>query len=127
MFGKFETLDTPFKMYGADVGPTLAGEKLAAHHGVTVCVETLRRWMIAFHHFRDRDDFEVDIVLERAGRRSPASRSRRGATVTAADFRGLRKLRERAGARFVCGVVLYGGVLYGGGLYAVPVRAPWET
>jgi hypothetical protein len=30
----------------ADFGPTLAGEKLAAHHGVVVCVETLRQWMI---------------------------------------------------------------------------------
>jgi hypothetical protein len=30
----------------ADFGPTLAGEKLAAHHGVAVCVETLHQWMI---------------------------------------------------------------------------------
>jgi hypothetical protein len=30
----------------ADFGPTLAGEKLAALHGVAVCVETLRQWMI---------------------------------------------------------------------------------
>jgi len=30
----------------ADFGPTLAGEKLASHHGVAVCVETLRQWMI---------------------------------------------------------------------------------
>jgi hypothetical protein len=30
----------------ADFGPTLAGEKLAEQHGVAVCVETLRQWMI---------------------------------------------------------------------------------
>jgi len=30
----------------ADFGPTLAAEKLAEQHGVAVCVETLRQWMI---------------------------------------------------------------------------------
>ena len=52
------------------------------------------------------------------------------ATVTAADFRGLRKLKEAAGARFAGGVVLYDGdvsVGFGDSLYAVPVRALWET
>ena len=52
------------------------------------------------------------------------------ATVTAADFRGLRKLKEAAGARFLGGVVLYDGdmsVGFGDSLYAVPVRALWEA
>jgi hypothetical protein len=31
----------------ADFGPTLAGEKLGAQHGVAVSTETLRQWMIA--------------------------------------------------------------------------------
>ena len=31
----------------SDFGPTLACEKLAAHHGHRLCVETLRQWMIA--------------------------------------------------------------------------------
>jgi transposase len=31
----------------ADFGPTLALEKLQQHHGVTVSVETLRKWMVA--------------------------------------------------------------------------------
>ncbi len=49
--------------------------------------------------------------------------------MTAADFRGLRKLREAAGKRFAIGVVLYDGeasVSFGDGLYAVPIRALWE-
>jgi transposase len=29
----------------ADFGPTFAGEKLAAHHGIAVSTETLRQWM----------------------------------------------------------------------------------
>lgn len=31
----------------ADFGPTLAAEKLLKQHGVAVCVETLRQWMIS--------------------------------------------------------------------------------
>jgi hypothetical protein len=52
------------------------------------------------------------------------------ATVGDADFRGLRKLRDAAGKRFACGVVLYDGTAAGkfdDGLFAVPIRALWET
>jgi len=51
------------------------------------------------------------------------------ATVTASDFRGLRKLREAARKRFAAGIVLYDGeasVRFGEGLSAVPIRALWE-
>ncbi|HWQ37434.1 MAG TPA: hypothetical protein VNM24_02325 [Burkholderiales bacterium] len=50
--------------------------------------------------------------------------------MTAADFRGLRKLKDAAGQRFVCGVVLYDGtvsVSFGNSLFAVPIRALWEA
>jgi hypothetical protein len=48
------------------------------------------------------------------------------ASVTAADFRGLRKLRDATGKRFAGGVVLYDGetsASFGDRLHAVPVRA----
>ena len=51
-------------------------------------------------------------------------------TVTAADFKGLNKLKELAGDRFKCGVVLYDGetsVRFGEKLYAVPLRFLWES
>jgi hypothetical protein len=38
----------------ADFGPTLAAEKLAEHHGCSVCRETLRGWMIAAGLWQDR-------------------------------------------------------------------------
>lgn len=40
----------------ADFGPTLATEKLAEHHGITLSDETLRRWLQArgIDHFRRR-------------------------------------------------------------------------
>ncbi|MBI2855024.1 MAG: ATP-binding protein [Chloroflexi bacterium] len=85
---------------------------------------------VSFFHFRDKDGLEVDIVLERGARELAGVEVKAGATVTAADFRGLRKLRETVGERFAAGVVLYDGetsVPFGEGLYAVPVRALWET
>lgn len=85
---------------------------------------------VAFHHFRDRDGAEVDIVLEQAGQRLAGIEVKAGATVTAADFRGLRKLKDAAGKRFATGVVLYDGEAtapFGEGLYAVPIRNLWET
>lgn len=78
-----------------------------------------------FYHFRDRDQVEVDIVVERGARQLAGVEVKAGATVTAADFRGLRKLREMAGKRFAAGVVLYDGetcASFGEGLYAVPMR-----
>src|ERR1700745_2114377 len=38
----------------SDFGPSLAAEKLAAHHGCLVSRETLRGWMIADGLWRDR-------------------------------------------------------------------------
>ena len=79
---------------------------------------------ISFYHYRDRDGAEVDIVLERGASRIAGIEVKSGATVTAADFRGMRKLRDAAGARFTCGVVVYDGeftVPFGDRLYAVPL------
>ena len=85
---------------------------------------------IRFHHYRDRDGAEVDLVLERGAGHVAGVEVKASATVTAADFRGLRKLKDAARKRFAAGVVLYDGettVGFGDGLYAVPVRALWET
>lgn len=84
---------------------------------------------IRFHHFRDKDGVEVDIVLERGSQSTAGVEVKASATVTAADFHGLRKLRDTLGKRFAGGVVLYDGELsvgFGDGLYAVPIRALWE-
>lgn len=83
-----------------------------------------------FFHFRDRDGVEVDIVVERGAQELAGIEVKASATVTAADFRGLGKLRQAAGARFKGGVVLYDGeacVPFGDDLHAVPIRRLWET
>jgi hypothetical protein len=85
---------------------------------------------IAFHHFRDKDGAEVDIVLERGAHELAGVEVKAAATVTAGDFRGLRKLKEAARSRFSAGVVLYDGeasVRFGEGFYAVPIRLLWES
>jgi len=85
---------------------------------------------LAFFHYRDKDQAEVDIVIERGAHTLVGVEVKLGATVTAADFRGLRRLQEAAGERFAAGVVLYDGehsVPFGSNLFAVPIRALWEA
>jgi len=84
---------------------------------------------VEFFHFRDRDDFEVDIVLEQGRTGVAGVEVKSAASVGDADLRGLRKLRDAAGPRFKAGVVLYDGtatISFGDNLYAVPLRALWE-
>lgn len=84
---------------------------------------------VAFYHFRNRDDHEVDIVLERGALLAGVEVKASG-TVRNEDFRGLRKLQEIAGDRFACGVVLYDGeasVRFGPRLFALPVQTLWAN
>lgn len=83
----------------------------------------------AFYHFRDKDMAEVDIVIERGARALVGVEVKAAVSITTADFRGLRKLRDVAGKRFTAGVVLYDGdtcASFGDGLHAVPLRLLWE-
>ncbi len=83
---------------------------------------------ITFHHFRDKDLVEVDVVLESAGHVAGIE-VKAASTVSGDDFKGLRKLRDAARHRFTAGVVLYdGGTVAGFGerLYAVPITYLWE-
>jgi uncharacterized protein len=84
---------------------------------------------LAFFHYRDKDGVEVDIVVERGAGAIAGVEVKASATVTAADFRGLHKLREATGDRFAGGALLYDGeqcLSFGKGLYAVPLSALWE-
>ena len=69
-------------------------------------------------------------MIERGAQSVAGVEVKATATVTAADFRGLRKLKEAAGKRFAGGVVLYDGEMsagFGDAMYAVPIRALWEA
>ncbi len=85
---------------------------------------------LEFFHYRDKDQVEVDIVIERGALALAGVEVKASGTVSGADFRGLSRLRRAAGDRFAAGVVLYDGEVctsFGGGLFAVPIRALWET
>lgn len=84
---------------------------------------------VSFHHLRDKDGTEVDLVLERGVRRLAGIEVKASATVGSDDFRGLRQLQRTVGKRFAAGVVLYDGEVsasFGDGLFAVPIRALWD-
>ena len=84
---------------------------------------------LEFFHYRDRDQVEVDIVIERGAREVAGVEVKAAATVTPSDFRGLWKLKNAAGERFVAGVVVYDGEIsagFGDGMFAVPIRSLLE-
>jgi len=123
-------------LLGVDAAALWADRPLLGQLLETFVFQELRRqasWQdepVAFHHFRDKDGVEVDIVLEGSGQRVAGVEVKAAATVTASDFRGLRKLKESAGNRFAAGVVLYDGEVttpFGDRLYAVPIRSLWEA
>lgn len=84
---------------------------------------------IRFYHYREKDDYEVDIVIE-SGDRIAGLEVKTGASVRSEDFRGLRRLATHCGGRLTAGVVLYDGeraLGFGDRLFAVPIRSIWET
>lgn len=122
-------------LLGLDGGALAKDRTLLGQVLETFVFQELRRqasWNetpIAFHHFRDKDGAEVDLVLERGVSELAGIEVKASATVTEADFRGLRKLQAAAGERFVAGIILYNGessVSFGHSLFAVPIRALWE-
>lgn len=79
-------------------------------------------WFIS--HYRDKDQVEVDFVLESAKRMVIGVEVKAAASVNVADFKGLRRLRELSGSSFASGIVLYDGdaaLPFGEGLWAVPI------
>ncbi len=83
----------------------------------------------ALYHFRTHEGDEVDLVLERRGGAVVGVEVKSAATVSTADFKGLRTLAEAAGRRFRRGIVLYTGaeiVPFGSRLVALPVEALWR-
>jgi hypothetical protein len=79
-------------------------------------------WQI--FHYRDKDQVEVDFVLESTDRQLIGIEVKAAATVNHNDFRGLKKLKALTGKRFVSGIVFHDGdqvLPFGEGLWAVPL------
>lgn len=81
-----------------------------------------------FHHYRDKDQNEVDLVIENEAGDIVGIEVKAAATVTSSDFAGLRKLADACRPRFRCGLVLHDGDEihpFGPDMYAAPVASLW--
>ena len=85
------------------------------------------RWT-TISHYRDKDQIEVDVVLERSPGEIVGIEVKASATVRPRDFRGLARLREALGDRFACGIILHDGERIqqtSRRLFAMPVKMLW--
>lgn len=85
---------------------------------------------VRLYHYRDRDQNEVDAILERASGEVVAVEVKAAETVRSEDFRGIQHLRRRLGDQLLAGIVLYAGrqaLPFGKHLCALPISALWTT
>jgi predicted AAA+ superfamily ATPase len=80
------------------------------------------------HHYRDKDQDEVDIIVENEHGAVIGIEIKASATVHASDFKGMRKLLDICGNDLKLGLVLYDGtkiVPFGDRLFAAPMSCLW--
>lgn len=80
-------------------------------------------------HYRTATGAEVDVIVEWPDGTVAGIEVKASATVGASDFAGLKSLRDRTGAQFRAGAIVYLGdrvVPFGDRLWLVPVSALWD-
>lgn len=80
------------------------------------------------YHYRDKDQDEVDILVENDEGAIVGVEVKAGATVHTSDFKGLRKLAEACGENFRLGVVFYDEkniIPFGDRFFAAPLSCLW--
>jgi predicted AAA+ superfamily ATPase len=81
-------------------------------------------------HWRDHHDREIDIMLERRDGSVVAIESKLDATVREDDLRHLIDMRDKLGADFQAGAIIYTGpntLPFGDRLWALPATALWSV
>ena len=81
------------------------------------------------HTYRDKDQVEVDFVIEDPAGQIVGVEIKAAASVSAGDLSGLKKLATLAGKKFVAGIVMYDGedtLPIGQRLWAVPISTLWN-
>lgn len=84
---------------------------------------------IRLSHFREKQSYEVDFVLERGRQHTIGIEVKASTTLSPADRKGLLRLRDLVETPRFTGVVLYGGaevLPFGDKIWAVPIAALWE-
>ena len=82
-----------------------------------------------FHHFRDKEKNEVDLVIEDRRGHIVGVEVKASATVRPGDFSGLVRLRAACGDRFRLGLVLHDHDLiisFGDRMAAAPISCLWS-
>jgi uncharacterized protein len=89
------------------------------------------RWFdqpCTLHHYRDKEQDEIDLIVESSSGGIVGIEVKAAATVTASDFKGLKKLAAACGDDLKLGVVLYDSdqvVPFGDRMFAAPVSCLW--
>jgi hypothetical protein len=89
---------------------------------------TFASQQVRLYHYRDRDQYEVDAVLESASGEIVACEVKAAETVRSEDFRGIERLARQLGDQLIAGIVLYAGqtpLPFGDRLRAWPISALW--
>jgi uncharacterized protein len=87
------------------------------------------RERVSIFHYRDKDQVEVDFVLENSAGQIVGIEVKAAASVTRRDFAGLERVAAAAGKSFVQGVLLYDGdqtLSFGDHLTAAPLPTLWS-
>lgn len=95
-------------------------------------VHKLATWSnlrLRISHYRNKEQDEVDLVIEDAKGRVVGIEVKATATVRHSDFKGLRQLQDATGDKFVQGLVLHDHdriTPFGERLHAAPVSMLWQ-
>jgi uncharacterized protein len=84
---------------------------------------------VSLFHYRDKDQLEVDFVLENTAGQIVGIEVKAAASVTRRDFAGLDRVASAAGTTFVHGILLYDGehaLSFGEKLVAAPLSTLWS-
>ena len=95
-------------------------------------IRKLTTWVdesYSISHYRDKDQDEVDFIVEDEHGAMVCIEVKASATVRTSDFKGIRKVKEACGEDFKLGMVLYDGetvIPFGDRLFAAPVSCLWN-
>lgn len=110
--------------------PKLFGNLLESY--VLCELHRLASWYdepLYFSHYRDKDQVEVDIVIETMSGDVIGVEVKSSATLKNNSFQGLQRLKKAAGKKFLMGVLLYDGEysnVIEENLIAAPLGVLWE-
>lgn len=84
---------------------------------------------IYFSHYRDKDQIEVDIVIETMSGDVIGIEVKSSATLRKEHFQGLQRLKKAAGNKFLLGILLYDADhsnLFEENIFSAPLGTLWE-